>query len=231
MTVLEFKNINGGYDGSGILHDLSFSVSEKQKVGIVGRNGMGKTTIVNVILGLAEIHSGELLFNGQKVARPRIADAVKAGIAIVPQRRNIVPGLTVEENLRLGGIVRRSGPWSAERVNDLFPFLKLKGGVTATALSGGQQQILCIARALLSNPRLLILDEPSEGLAPVIVDEVADLLNNLPDDGISVLLIEQNLKLLKRCVDDFFVLSKGTKSANGVTTNTSFADLVELLRI
>jgi len=151
--------------------------------------------------------------------------AAQNGIAIVLQGRGILPNLTVEENLLLGAATRRQGPWSLARVQEMFPILRERRLNPGLALSGGQQQMLAIGRALMVNPDLLILDEPSEGLAPVIVDELAALLVKLSRDGIGILLIEQNVSLIHRVAERFYVLSKGTVAESGSLHNVSRDEL------
>jgi branched-chain amino acid transport system ATP-binding protein len=141
--------------------------------------------------------------------------AATLGIAVVPQGRKILPNLSIQENLRLGAALRRKGPWTLDAVYDLFPILKERRHTPGTALSGGQQQMLAIGRALMLNPELLILDEPSEGLAPVIVDELGVILRDLAATGVAILLIEQHLRLVRDIAERFAVLSKGAVSATG----------------
>jgi ABC-type branched-subunit amino acid transport system ATPase component len=157
------------------------------------------------------------------LAKPRLRGytAAQHGIAVVLQGRGILPNLTVEENLLLGTATRRAGPWNLARIHALFPILRERRQQPGLALSGGQQQMLAIGRALMANPDLLILDEPSEGLAPVIVDELAALLLRLGNDGMGILLIEQNVSLIHRAVERFCVLSKGAIAESGTLQNVS----------
>nr|WP_294555498.1 ABC transporter ATP-binding protein [uncultured Rhodopila sp.] len=210
MTLLSLRSVDAYYGRAQILHGVSLDVAAGERVAILGRNGVGKTTIVNACLGVAKVRQGRIAFNGREIGAIRHFTAARAGIAVVPQGRRIVPGLTVRENLLLGGAVNRKGAWTLPVVFDLFPVLRERAEVPGTALSGGQQQMLAIGRALMANPDLLVLDEPSEGLAPVIVDALADTLRALAHTGTAILLIEQNFGLVHRVAERYYVLSKGS---------------------
>ncbi len=215
MSILTFTDVNAGYGRSRVLHGISFEIGAQQRVAILGRNGVGKTTIVNTMLGIATLHSGQVALKGKKQTNLRHFHAARSGIAVVPQGRRIVPGLTVRENLLLGAAVRRKGPWTMERVFDMYPILRDRADTLGTAMSGGQQQMLAIGRGLMSNPDLLVLDEPSEGLAPVVVDELGVSLARLADTGTSVLLIEQNYGLIRSVAENYTIISKGTVVETG----------------
>jgi len=226
-SLLRLEDVHAHYRGARVLHGVSLSVEEGGSVGIIGRNGVGKTTVVNSVLGLAAVSRGEIFFAGTKQRRLHPYNAPRVGISVVPQGRRIIPNLTIEENLLLGSAVRRKGRWNLDEVYALFPILKERSQTPGTALSGGQQQMLAIGRALMSNPSLLILDEPSEGLAPVIIDQLADVFNALVQEGTAVLLIEQNLSLVARVAKDYHVLAKGTVVESGTMNGR---DLQELRR-
>lgn len=216
MTMLlELRGVNAFYGAAHILHDLSLCIRAGERVAVLGRNGVGKTTVVNALLGLAAVRSGEIRIRDLPVHRMRGHTAAAGGIAVVPQGRKILPNLTVEENLRLGAALRRRGPWSLKTVYELFPVLKERADTPGTALSGGQQQMVAIGRALMANPDLLVLDEPSEGLAPVIVDNIASIISSLAATGVAILLIEQHLKLVREVSERFYVLSKGSVVEEG----------------
>lgn len=225
MTLLSLQSVDGYYGGARILHDVSLEVGSGERVAILGRNGVGKTTVVNACLGIARVRAGQIAFRGQTQVSIRHFTAARAGIAVVPQGRRIVPGLTVRENLALGAAVGRSGKWNFETVCDLFPILRERADTPGTAMSGGQQQMLAIGRALMANPELLILDEPSEGLAPVIVDELAVTLVRLAREDTSILLIEQNFSLVHRVAQRYYVLSKGAVVDQGSVEGMSMNDL------
>lgn len=225
MTLLSLQSVDAYYGGARILHGVSLEVRSGERVAILGRNGVGKTTVVNACLGIARVRAGQIAFGGQAQASIRHFTAARAGIAVVPQGRRIVPGLTVRENLALGAAVGRPGKWNFETVCDLFPILRERADTQGTAMSGGQQQMLAIGRALMANPALLILDEPSEGLAPVIVDELAAILVQLAGQDTSILLIEQNFSLVHRVAQRYYVLSKGAVVDQGTVEGMSMADL------
>jgi branched-chain amino acid transport system ATP-binding protein len=220
-ALLTLERVNACYGRAHVLHDLSLQVTRGERVAILGRNGVGKTTIVNSCLGIASLKSGTIEMGGSRFKRLRNFYAARSGVAVVPQGRRIVPTLTVRENLYLGAAVNRPGPWNLEAAFNLFPFLRERADTLGTAMSGGQQQMLAIARALMANPDLLILDEPSEGLAPVVVDGLADTLRSLAEGGTSILLIEQNIRLVFAVAERYCVLSKGaiteTGSMSGLT--------------
>lgn len=161
------------------------------------------------------MRDGAIAFNGKQPHVIRHFVAAQAGVAVVPQGRRIVPGLTVRENLELGAAVNRKGPWSIHGIFDLFPILRERANQAGVLLSGGQQQMLAIGRALMSNPDLVVLDEPSEGLAPVIVDDLADLCLRLAREGVSILLIEQDFGLVHRVAERYYVLAKGAVIEEG----------------
>lgn len=215
MTLLSFHDVHALYGQARILNGVSFEIAAGERVALVGRNGVGKTTVVNTLCGATRIERGHVEIRGEEVRDLRRYTAAKNGISVVLQGRGIIGNLTVEENLLLGAATRRRGPWTLESVKALFPILEERKASPGLALSGGQQQMLAIGRALMANPDLLILDEPSEGLAPVIVDELADLLVRLGDQGMGILLIEQSVGLIRRVAERFYVLSKGAVAASG----------------
>jgi len=220
-TLLEMRNVQAYYGSAHILHDLSLQVGTAERVALVGRNGVGKTTVVNTILGIALMKQGELHIGGKRIARPRPYLAARHGIAVVPQGRRIVANLTVEENLLLGSAVGRKGPWDLSAIYRIFPILQERAHTPGTALSGGQQQMLAVGRALMANPALLLLDEPTEGLAPVIVDQLAEIFNHVGEQGTAILLIEQNISLVLRVAQRYLAMSKGTIVRDGAVENTA----------
>lgn len=225
MEILGFSDVVSGYGEARVLHGVNLTVRARERVAILGRNGVGKTTVINTFLGVARLMGGEIRFGGQLLRAIRHFTAARFGIAVVPQGRRIIPNLTVRENLILGSAVGRKGKWDLNRVFELFPMLGERADALGTALSGGQQQMLAIGRALMANPTLLVLDEPSEGLAPVIVDELADVLRRLADDGTGLLLIEQHFGLVRRVAERYYVLSKGTIVEEGDLAGLSMESL------
>jgi len=223
--LLQLKDVESGYGSAKVLHGVNLSIGAGQRVAILGRNGVGKTTLVNTVLGIARLMKGQVLFKGRAVDPIPHHAAARAGISVVLQGRGIVPTLSIRENLQLGAAVSRRGHWDLNRVFELFPILRERADTPGTALSGGQQQMLAIGRALMANPSLLILDEPSEGLAPVIVDELAGVLVRLYEAGTSLLLIEQNYGLVRRVATHYHVLSKGSVVEEGELAGLSMESL------
>ncbi|PWR01252.1 ABC transporter ATP-binding protein [Meridianimarinicoccus roseus] len=208
--MLEVTGVASGYGETQVLHGLSLEAWAGRVLAILGRNGAGKSTTLKTIMGLLPLKSGQIMFDGKPIpARP--FDVAKSGIAYVPETRDIFPSLSVRENLEI--TERRFGgdtpDWTLERVLDLFPRLGERMNNGGTQLSGGEQQMLAIARALLMNPRLLILDEPTEGLAPIIVKMIHDKLQELKSDGLSMIIVEQNFGFATSLADDVVVVGKG----------------------
>ena len=225
MSLLAFHDVHAMYGQACILNGTTFKVDAGERVALVGRNGVGKTTVVNTLCGVARIAQGEIELRDRVCSDLRGYTAAQNGIAIVLQGRGILANLTVEENLLLGRAIRRDGRWSLPLIYELFPILQERRNNPGMALSGGQQQMLAIGRALISNPSLLILDEPSEGLAPVIIDELAVLLKRLGGEGVGILLIEQNVNLIHRVVERFYVLSKGAVAEEGHLRDVTVEEL------
>jgi len=225
MTLLSLQDVDAYYGEARILNGVSLDVAAGERVAILGRNGVGKTTVVNACLGIARVRGGRIAFQGAEQKAIKHFSAARSGIAVVPQGRRIVPGLTVRENLALGAAVNRPGKWNFDTVCELFPILRERADTPGTAMSGGQQQMLAIGRALMANPDLLILDEPSEGLAPVIVDELAATLVRLAAGDTSILLIEQNFSLVHRVAQRYYVLSKGAVVEQGSVEGMSMENL------
>jgi len=218
MTSLELRALYAGYGASTVLRGLDLKVGEGESVALVGRNGAGKSTLLMSLFGETHIFSGEIRVGGTRVDDLPGYAAAKLGVAISPQGRRILPNLTVKENLLLGRATGRSGRWSLNTVYDLFPVLAERAHSGGAMLSGGQQQMLAIGRALMANPGLLLLDEPSEGLSPVLIDDLVRALNEIRRAGAGVLIVEQHLSLVKRTTDRFVILSKGEMVGAGPTS-------------
>jgi len=225
QSLLQFERVNACYGAAHILHDLSLEIRAGERVALIGRNGVGKTTVVNTLLGVASLRGVTVRLAGRPLPRPRPYDAAQHGVAVVPQGRCIVANLSVEENLRLGAAPRRKGPWTTAAVYELFPILRERAHTPGTALSGGQQQMLAIGRALMSNPALVLLDEPTEGLAPVIVDQLAEIFGKVADQGTALLLIEQNMSLVVRVAHRYLAMAKGAVIAEGRVAPEGIAQL------
>lgn len=196
-----------------MLEGVSPKVEAGELVTLLGRNGAGKTTTLRSILGIVRPRQGQISFNGQQLVGREIFDIARLGIALVPEHRGIFRQLSVEENLKIA--VRKASRWQLEDVYSMFPRLKERRRNGGFALSGGEQQMLAIARALLNGPKLLILDEPTEGLAPVIVDELVKILRRIKDEGLSILLVEQNLMVCDALADRHYVLEQGRVAYQG----------------
>ena len=217
MPQLEVKEIHASYDMSHVLFGVSFNVEPGQCVSLIGRNGVGKTTTMRSIIGLTPAHEGQIIFEGTDITRFPTHKVAKLGIAFVPEERHIFPELSVWENL---DIARRQPPnsgtaWSEKEVYELFPDLEEIRDRLGGVLSGGQQQMLTVARSLMGNPKLLILDEPSEGLAPKLVETLRERVTRLKDGGMSILLAEQNLKFVLSLSDHCHIMEKGQIKYSG----------------
>ncbi len=210
--MLEIENVSASYGMVQILRDVSFEVKEKEILSIIGPNGAGKTTLVKTIMGLLHPTSGTIKFKGENIEKLMPYQIVKKGLTMIPEGREIFPSMTVEENILLGAYTieeKDKVKDSKERVYQIFPVLKKKEKALAKTLSGGEQQMLVICRSLMSNPQLLILDEPSLGLAPIIVEKVLDTVRTINDEGVTVLLVEQNIHDSLNVADRGYVLEEG----------------------
>jgi len=210
--MLEVENVSAGYGLVQILWDVSFKIKEKEIVSIIGPNGAGKTTLVKTIIGLLPPKNGTIRFKGESIEKLPPYEIVKKGLSMIPEGREIFPRMTVDENLRLGAYIvpdKSKVKDSKEKVYQIFPVLKKKEKLLAQNLSGGEQQMLVIGRSLMSNPQLLILDEPSLGLAPIIVEKVLDTLSKINEDGMTILLVEQNIRDSLTIANRGYVLEEG----------------------
>jgi len=207
-SVLEVRNVHTYYGESHVLHGVSLTVAPGQVVTILGRNGMGKTTLIRSVIGFTPARRGSIHFKGRDVTHWPSFRMVALGMGLVPQGRRVFPSLSVRENLEVAAR-GNGGGWTLERVYGLFPRLKERAVNRANKLSGGEQQMLAIGRALMSNPELLLMDEPTEGLAPLLVREVGATIARLKGEGLSILLVEQNLPMALSVADHVHVLSRG----------------------
>lgn len=221
--MLELQNVETGYGGSQVLFGVNMQVEKGQIVSLLGRNGMGKTTTVRSIMGLTPAKAGSIRFKGQEISRHKSFRIARAGIGLVPEGRQIFPNLSVRENLVA---TARGQGWNLEKIYDLFPRLAERQNNMGNQLSGGEQQMLAIGRALLTNPDLLIFDEASEGLAPVIRTDIWACIRKLRDLAQTVLIIDGNLDVLMAVCDQHYVLEKGQIVWNG--SSEQFANAPEI---
>jgi branched-chain amino acid transport system ATP-binding protein len=221
VPILQVEDIHTYYGEAYVLQGLSLELGQGQILGLLGRNGVGKTTLVNSIVGFNRPRRGRILFKGEDVSGSTSFQTVRMGMGLVPQGRRVFASLTVEENLEVAK-TRKEG-WTLKRVYELFPRLEERRRQRAKTLSGGEQQMLAIARGLMTNPDCLIMDEPSEGLAPIIIQTVWQAVSKLKAQGLSILLVEQNAALALQLVDHVHVMSKGRVVYSG-TPKALWAD-------
>ena len=208
--MLELRDVHTYYGDVPVLNGVSLEANAGSVVALLGRNGMGKTTTIRSIIGFTPLSSGAIRFLGKNIEGLSPHRIARCGIGLVPQGRMIFPSLSVEENLNIGKRHQKEADaWNLERIYDMFPILKVRRYIKGHLLSGGEQQMLTIGRALMTNPKLLLLDEPSEGLAPLIVQEIGCIIQKLKYSGLSILLVEQNITMALRLADKVYILSKG----------------------
>ncbi|HEY6023753.1 MAG TPA: ABC transporter ATP-binding protein [Pseudolabrys sp.] len=214
---LEVRGIDAFYGDFQALFNVSLRVETGQVVAVIGANGAGKSTLLKSIVGLMHPLHGEIMLDGAPVTRAAAFEAVKRGVALVPEGRRLFPSLTVEENLLIGGQSRRPGRWTLARVYELFPVLAERRHLPATALSGGQQQMAAIGRALMSNPRLLLCDEISLGLAPIVVRDIYAQLPIIAGEGLSLIIVEQDIAQALKTASRVYCLQEGRVALQGPT--------------
>jgi branched-chain amino acid transport system ATP-binding protein len=227
--MLEVADLVTGYGRSPVLHSVSLRVAERAIVGVLGPNGAGKTTLVKAISGLLPCRGGHVAFDGEVISGRRVQDIVRRGLLQVPQGRLLFPEMTVRENLEMGAYLghgRARFLEDLDRVHALFPILSERANQSAGVLSGGEQQILAIGRALMSRPRLLILDEPSIGLAPRVVDDIFAVIRQINQDGTAILLVEQNARRVLRIASHCVVLESGRVALAGTSADLLGNELV-----
>jgi len=228
--MLELRSIDAGYGGFQALFGISLDVKAGEAVGVIGPNGAGKTTLMRVISGLIRPRKGSITMEGKDVLATPAHRIVALGIAHVPENRRLFPRLSVDDNLRMGAFIQDARGKYDERLKlvfDLFPRLKERRSQMAGTMSGGEQQMCAIGRALMSDPKLLLLDEPSAGLAPLVVQQVFDLVKRIRASGLTVLIVEQNVQQVLKVVDRAYLLEAGTIRASGTSAEMLSTDTVK----
>lgn len=225
QTILELQNVNSFYGESQILFDLSLQVPRAESVCILGRNGVGKSTTMKSIMGLLNPKShgkvtGSIRYDGSELVGAPSYQVARKGIAYVPQGRHIFPTLTTKENLLIAERKGDADAWTIERIYELFPRLKERENFKGGRLSGGEQQMLTIARGLMQNPKLLLLDEITEGLAPIVVQELGEIINRLRRNDVTILLAEQNVNFALKVSSQCYIMEKGAIVYHGATADT-----------
>ncbi|MEY3653734.1 MAG: hypothetical protein RL739_1904 [Pseudomonadota bacterium] len=226
---LRLQGVRAGYGETVVLEDISFEVPERGALALLGRNGVGKTTLLATLMGHTQLHGGRIEYRGQSIERAPVHERSRLGIGYVPQTRDIFPSLSIEENLL---VAARKGRWPMERVYELFPRLAERRSHMGNQISGGEQQMLSIGRALMGDPAILLLDEPMEGLAPIIVEMLLQALTRLiREEALTVVLVEQSAKLALQVTEDVLVLSRGRiihsgKSADLLAQPDQLAQLI-----
>ena len=215
--LLRVHGLNAIYGSARVLFDIGLNVANGEAVALLGRNGAGKSTTMKAIMGLVRVTSGQVEFAGSDISGGQTHDISRLGLAFVPEDRRIFTSLTVAENLEVGRQPPREGApeWTPDRLFELFPNLAERRASLASRMSGGEQQMLAVARALMSNPKAMLLDEPSEGIAPIIIDQMTAAIRALKAAGIAILISEQNLSFAKRICDRAYILEKGAVTYSG----------------
>ena len=233
MALLELKDVSASYGAIQALFNLSLSVNSGEIVCLIGANGAGKTTAVRTITGTLPITSGEIRFNGEQISGQRSSAIVRAGIACVPEGRRVFPEMTILENLEFGGFITRKDREKSQAivdyVLDTFPVLKERRNQAAGTLSGGEQAMLVLGRAMMSQPKLMVLDEPSMGLAPVIVEKAFDVIKNINEQGTAILLVEQNANMALAISTRGYVLEGGEVKLEGSAEELKSSEMVRKL--
>jgi branched-chain amino acid transport system ATP-binding protein len=227
--LLELRDIHASYGGALVLEGVSLAVDAGETVGLIGRNGAGKSTTLLAIYGVPTVR-GEILVEGTPLGRRQYEPASR-GVSLVPQGKRIYPNLTVEENIQLGRASGRNGDWTVQRLMELFPNLGRAAGRPGNQLSGGEQQMLAIARALMAEPKVLLLDEPTEGLAPVIIDELVEALRVIQGHGTALVLVEQHIRMVQALASRFVGLGKGRVVSEGPVADLGTRAVQELIAL
>jgi branched-chain amino acid transport system ATP-binding protein len=216
-TILTIENLQGFYGDAQVLHGVNFALKKGEVLALIGSNGAGKSTLLKAICGALKKKTGTITFKDEVISTRDDFEILSKGIALVPEGRRLFPSLSVEENLVLGGQVKRNGQWNLEGIYSVFPILKEKRNAPSTSLSGGQQQMVAIGRALMSNPELLLLDELSLGLAPIVIKDIYAMLPKIVGNGMSAILVEQDVTRALASANHFLCLQEGRISLAGAS--------------
>lgn len=227
MALLATNRLEAFYGDFQALFGIDFEIAQGEIVAMIGANGAGKSTFLKTVCGLLKASPTAVVFDGEPIGGVAPGRIVQRGIAMVPEGRRLFPSLSVEENLLMGNYAKRAGPWNLDAVYALFPILKERGASPATALSGGQQQMAAIGRALMSNPRLLICDELSLGLAPIVVKEIYDALPRICSDGMTAIIVEQDVAVAQKVSDRLYCLQEGRVMLSGVSNGLTREQISE----
>lgn len=223
--ILQIQNMDSHYGDFQALYNVSMQVNEGEVISVIGANGAGKTTLMRSVSGLLKTLPTSVIWKGQEIGHLRADQVAHLGIALVPEGRLLFPSLSVEENLIIGGQAGRKGPWDLRRIYDLFPILEERRNVPSTALSGGQQQMVAIGRALMSNPDLLLMDEISLGLAPVIIRSIYEALPGIVGEGLSAVVVEQDIAKALSVSARVYCLQEGRVSLEGASDSVAREDI------
>ena len=215
MSILEVKNLNAFYGDFQALFGIDIEIEEGEAIAIIGANGAGKSTFLRSITGLVTNTADNISYRGKDIGKQAASDIVGQGVAMVPEGRKLFPSLSVEENLLIGGYSQRPGPWVLNRIYDMFPILNDRKDVPGTALSGGEQQMTAIGRALMANPELILFDELSLGLAPIIINEIYESLPEIKSGGVTLILVEQDINKALEVADRVYCFREGRISLAG----------------
>lgn len=214
-VIIETENLRAFYGDAQALYGVDFFLNKGEVVSVIGANGSGKSTFMKSLTGLVRVEKESVQFNKNAIGGLSPGEIVKMGLALVPEGRRLFPSLTVEENLLMGGFAKRPGPWNLDRLYKMFPILKEKKNQPSTSLSGGQQQMVALGRALMSNPNVLLCDEISLGLAPVVIKEIYDSLPSIVSEGMSMVIVEQDVMVAQRVSQRVYCLQEGRVSLEG----------------
>ncbi len=227
MTLLEVENVKSGYGPITALFGVSLTLNKGETLALIGANGAGKTTLLRTLTGLNPVSEGRVTYDGQDISSLEAHQIAARGITMVPEGRRLFPSLSVEENILMGRCSGRDGPWELEKIYDLFPILRERRNHLGTMLSGGQQQMVAVGRALMSNPQVLLCDELSLGLAPIIVQDIYKTLQVVAETGVSLIIVEQDIRQAIASCDEFMCMRDGIVVLKGTKDTADRAEIAQ----